>query len=419
MVVPRLQDVALQPQDQPIAEDEPQTDLPVQLQLVPTASGTPYAVYTASPYGARSSFADDGAGGQAAAAGGADGDDAGGIGGGGSMATGFRSNGSGLLQGAGASVVLSPGLGGMGSLLMSPSGGGAGAGGVPLVSPVSGAPDRRRSVGGAGLGMRGSNTLLPALLGGGGECDVEADGGLGGGNGGGGGLRRLDSDADGALAGEEVGLGAGALPLDPMAVGVPGMGSLSLSLGSGGAVMSPFATDGMGGEGGAGGAAGGGAAGGAGGGKGRGARRHREKAPKKAPLLAGSNWLKIDYKGVDSVIRVDRHKLMHKLGVQVGDGTDGGREGREAQGAMRLLTFSMPQALWVNCLPGQSTEYALPEAGVHSCLVAPVRQLPSVAAHCPMTLPPRPATCVCWTSPPPRRPPSWTVTRPSSSTCGP
>ncbi|KXZ42860.1 hypothetical protein GPECTOR_114g311 [Gonium pectorale] len=47
-------------------------------------------------------------------------------------------------------------------------------------------------------------------------------------------------------------------------------------------------------------------------------RKHRSERPKKAPLLS-SNWLKVDYKGQDTIIRVDRHKLMHKLGVQARD----------------------------------------------------------------------------------------------------
>ncbi|GIL57731.1 hypothetical protein Vafri_12881 [Volvox africanus] len=47
-------------------------------------------------------------------------------------------------------------------------------------------------------------------------------------------------------------------------------------------------------------------------------RKHRSERPKKVPLVS-THWLKIDFMGRDTIIRVDKHKLMHKLGIQARD----------------------------------------------------------------------------------------------------
>ncbi|EFJ48432.1 Mg2+ transporter protein [Volvox carteri f. nagariensis] len=47
-------------------------------------------------------------------------------------------------------------------------------------------------------------------------------------------------------------------------------------------------------------------------------RKPRGEKQKKAPLVS-TYWLKIDFMGRDTMIRVDKHKLMHKLGVQARD----------------------------------------------------------------------------------------------------
>ncbi|GIL90883.1 hypothetical protein Vretimale_17151 [Volvox reticuliferus] len=47
-------------------------------------------------------------------------------------------------------------------------------------------------------------------------------------------------------------------------------------------------------------------------------RKHRSEKQKKVPLVS-THWLKIDFMGRDTIICVDKHKLMHKLGIQARD----------------------------------------------------------------------------------------------------
>ncbi|GLC37511.1 hypothetical protein PLESTB_001755400 [Pleodorina starrii] len=165
-------------------------------------------------------------------------------------------------------------------------------GGLPSITPLSPGSLLRRGSTAAGV-MSGAGAGGGGGSGGGAPCDECKPG-------------EAAAAADGAKGGEvglEVGAGAGGAA----DVEEGGAGMVPRQLSAGGAV-SPFT------------AAAAGVAGAPMGGRAEKHRseKHRSEKQKKAPLVS-THWLKIDLMGRDTIIRVDKHKLMHKLGVQARD----------------------------------------------------------------------------------------------------